>query len=291
MMSKPFSVHRLVVALSITAIIFVVQLVGALFSGSLALLSNAGHLFTDVGSLSMALYAAKIEGRGPTEQLSYGFGRSGIVAAFVNGLVLAGIGAALVITGFFRLFRPSPVQTGTMILATIIALVLNIGQSRLLAGHPHEDFNRQSVYWHAVGDSMSSVGILAAAIAIRWTGWTGWDALAATVVGLFILWSSYKTGRPSLLALMEATPATQQISAIRATFLVHPQVADVHHLHVWALAPRYHALSAHVRVHAQTIREGQRIIDELQSQLAQQHHIQHVTIQLEADNHPSEDHE
>jgi cobalt-zinc-cadmium efflux system protein len=290
-MSEPSAARRLIAALVITAVIFTVQLLGALFSGSLALLSNAGHLFTDVGSLTVALYAAKIERRSPTEQLSYGFGRSGIVAAFVNGLVLGGIGAALVITGVFRLFRPTPVQTGPMIVATAIALILNILQSRLVFSHHGEDFNRQSVYWHTIGDSLSSLGILIAALAIRWTGWTGWDALAAITVGAFILWSSYKIGRPSVLALMEATPATQQTSAVRATLLAHPQVADVHHLHMWLLAPGYHALSVHVRVYVQTIREGQHVIAELQSLLSQNHHIQHVTIQLETDNHPIESHQ
>lgn len=229
--------RRLLLSLVITALIFVIQLIGALFSGSVSLLSNAGHLFTDVGSTAVALYAAKVEGNEPTDRLSYGYGRSGIVAAFVNSMLLAAIGVALLIASVFRLLHPERVNVGTMIWVTLAALVLQIIQTRVLHTHDHQDVNRPSVYWHAVGDSLSSLGILLAALIIRWTRWPGWDAIAALVVGLVILWSSYRVSWPSLLALMEAAPDALPIENIETTLKSHSEVADVHHIHVWSLAP------------------------------------------------------
>lgn len=288
-MEHEASHRRLILVLAVTAVIFLVQLVGALFSGSLSLLSNAGHLFTDIGSIGVALYAAKIQNHDPTEQLTYGFGRSGTVAAFVNGLVLAAIGLALIITSVFRLVHPSRVNVSIMIVVTMAALALNIVQVVIVRTHDAEDLNRQSVYWHALGDSLSSLGILLAAVLIQLTGWFGWDPTAALVVGLIILWSSYKVGRPSLLTLMEAVPEAHNMQQIEATMRLNPTVEDVHHIHVWSLAPGYHALSAHVRVHSESIREGQAVITTITETLRETHGIHHVTIQLEADSHEQDD--
>ncbi len=279
-------IRQLVWALMGTGIIFLLQLVGALMSGSLSLLSNAGHLFTDVGSMGLALYAAKIGQNRPTEQLSYGYSRSGIVAAFVNGMILAAIAIALILSGIYRLFHPSPVHVPIMLVVTAVTLVLNLAVTWMLHP-PHEshDVNRWGVYWHALGDALSSVGILAAALLIHLTAWLGWDALAAIAVGVLIVVASYRVGRPSLRILMEAAPEGAQFEDIRSTFLAHPQVHDVHHLHVWSISPDYHVLSAHVRVATGSIREGQHIVEQLSLSLKEEHHIQHVTIQVESDRH------
>ncbi len=285
MMTSNAAVRQFVWALALSGLVFLIQLVGALYSGSLSLLSNAGHLFTDVGSLGLALYAAKVGQNPPTEQLSYGYGRSGILAAFVNGLVLAGVAAALIVAGVFRLAHPQPVHSTIMIAVTVVTLVLNLTVTRTLHADHDPDVNRRAAYWHALGDSLSSVGILAAALLIHWTHWPEWDSLAAIAVGLFILWSSWAAGRPSLLILMEAAPAGARPEDVRALMLQHPAVHDVHHVHVWSLAPGYHALSAHVRLETDTIREGQRVIEELSQSLKESHHIDHVTIQIEAEAH------
>lgn len=283
------SVHHLVWALGLTGAIFILQLVGALLSGSLSLLSNAAHLFTDAGSLGLALYAAKVGQNRATDQLSYGYSRGGIVAAFVNGLILAGIGLALMISSVYRLFRPAPVDAPLMLLVTLVTLALNLVSTWILHPPPSSrDINRWGVYWHALGDSVSSLSIVLAALLIEWSGWTGWDPLAALAVGIFILWASWKTGRPSLRILMEAAPEGARVDEIRQTFLNHPAVEDVHHVHVWSISPELHALSAHVRLATPTIREGQRIIEQLSNDLALHHDIHHVTIQLEADQHPDE---
>lgn len=280
------AVRQLTGALVITGVVFLVQLIGALLSNSLSLLSNAGHLFTDAGSMGLALYAAKIGQSPPTERLSYGYSRSGIVAAFVNGLILASVGLALVVSSLYRLMYPSPVKATLMLEVTVITLLLNLLTTWILHPHPQSrDLNRRGVYWHALGDSLSSIGILVAALLIDWTGWTGFDAVAALAVGLFILWASWKTGRQSLHILMEATPEGAKLDEIRQTFLNHPAVEEVHHLHVWSISPDLHALSAHVRLATLSIREGQRVIEDLTMALADGHDIQHVTIQLEADRH------
>lgn len=281
--------NRLVATLVLTGVIFALQLVGALASGSLSLLSNAGHLFTDVGSLGVALYAAKIQDNQPTTQLSYGFGRSGTVAAFVNGLVLAAIGIALIVTSTFRFFHPIKVHVGIMIWVTLITLLLNLVEVTLVRKPDVEDFNQKSVYWHVLGDSLSSLGILVAALMIRLTGWPGWDPAAALVVGVIILWSSYRIARPSVLTLMEAVPEAHKLADVESTMRQHSSVMDVHHIHLWSLAPGYHALSAHVRIQAESIQEGQAVIRELTKTLSQSHGIQHVTIQMEADPHPDDD--
>lgn len=268
-----------------TAAIFVLQIVGALASRSLSLLSNAAHLFTDVGALGLALYAAKIGQNRPTEQLSYGYSRGGIVAAFVNGLILAAIAVTLVVTSVFRLFHPVSVNAPIMLIVTGLTLILNLLVTWLLHPHNHNDLNRQGVFWHAIGDTVSSIGILIAATLILVTRWDGWDPLAALLVGFFILWSSYRIARPTIRILMEAAPENTRLDEIRQTFLDQDLVVDVHHLHVWSITPDYHVLSAHVRLKTLSIREGQQIINDLGHMLEQRHNINHTTIQIEADDH------
>ncbi|NMP21055.1 cation diffusion facilitator family transporter [Sulfobacillus harzensis] len=282
--------RQLIWALLLTGAIFVLQLVGALMSQSLSLLSNAGHLFTDLGSIGLALYAAKVGQHRPTQELSYGYSRSGIVAAFVNGLILAAIAIALMISSIYRFIRPAPVNASVMLVVTIITLGLNLATSWVL--HPPQksrDINRWGVYWHALGDAFSSLGILLAALLIDETGWNGWDPVAALAVGLFILWASWKTARPSLRILMEATPEGTRLDEIRQTFLSHPDVNDVHHLHVWSISPELHALSAHIRLGTTSIRDGQRVIEQLNHDLAAHHDIHHVTLQIEAEQHDDPD--
>lgn len=284
------STRALTIALALTAGVFLTQFVGGLYTNSLSVLSNAGHLLTDIGSMGLALYAAKIEHNEPTSLHSYGYLRSGIVAAFVNALVLAAIAIALVISGLMRLLHPVSVHATGMLWVAAIALIFNLATGIFLHEHDAHDLNRQGAFWHVVGDALSSVGIIVAALLIRTTHWLGWDPMASIFIGLVVGRAAYQVARPSLNILMEATPTGVHPDSVEASLRSHQAVEEVHHVHVWSLTPEYHALSAHVRLTNMSIREGQMVIHAMERTLKEEFNIQHVTIQIETEQHDDEDH-
>ncbi|MDA8193051.1 MAG: cation diffusion facilitator family transporter [Thermaerobacter sp.] len=287
LIKNPF--RRLVVVLILTMIVFAVQFIGGVATNSLSLLANAGHFLGDIGSATLALVAARLEKQRPTQAHSYGYGRSGTVAAFINALMLGAIGVSMIVTGLLRLFHPVAVTTGPILIIGLIGLAFNLLSTLILHQGDHSDLNLRAMFAHAASDAAASLAIVVAAWLIERTGWTGWDPLTAALIGLAIGHMAWRVARPSLRVLMEATPEGLDPETIRQTILTDPAVDEVHHLHVWSLGPRYHALSAHVRLRDMSIREGQSVIDTVETILAEQYHIHHVTIQIETDQHPQSD--
>lgn len=235
--------------------------------------------------MGLALFAARVEPRQPTPEHSYGYVRSGIVAAFVNALVLSAIALSLIATGLMRLFHPVTVDATPVIWLAAISLAFNFAGGLVLHDHDGHDLNVRAMFWHVVGDALGSLAILVAAILLKVTHWAGWDPVAAILIGLVIAQAAYQVVRPSVRILMEGTPEGIDPETVRRMMMADPAVDEVHHLHVWSLGPHYHALSAHVRLRNMSIREGQGVIDNLEDMLGREYEIRHVTIQLEADQH------
>ena len=279
---------KLKISLLVTGVVFAVELVGGIAVDSLSVISNAGHMLVDIGALALSFWASGTEHTLPNSQHSYGYGRSGIVAALVNALVLGAVGLSITVTGAIRLFYPTPARTGPMIALAALALALNLATALYLHRHAAHDLNVKSVFWHVAGDAMGSLGIIVAALAIRLTGWPGWDPIAAIFIGLIIAGSAYRVGRSSIHILMEAAPAELDPVAIVAAIGRLPAVDEVHHLHIWSLVPGYHALSAHVRTSNISLREAQTVLRTIEVLLQNQFNISHVTLQLETDMHDDE---
>lgn len=285
----PSAENRLKTALVVQLAVFLSQAAGGAVAHSLALYANAGHLAADMGSIGLAYLAARWEDNPPHGRHSYGYRRGAIVAALLNAAFLMVLGASLVVLGVLNAFplhlHPRPAQPLVMLLAAGAAFVFNLALSGLLDRHRHDDLNVRSVFWHVLGDSLGSLAVVLAALAMRWTGWNGWDGLAAAAVGLLMTAGALGIGRHAVEILMEATPRQLDAGAIQTAMESVPGVNEVHHLHIWALAPRYYALSAHLQVSATDLREAQATVDRVQALLAERFHIGHTALQVETPEH------
>lgn len=266
-------------ALALTAIFCVVEFVGGWLSNSLALLSDAVHMLTDVGALALGLFAIWVAGRPATDSKTFGYHRAEILAALANGVAL-GI-AVLFILGeaWERLHDPTPVRTGGMMVVAGAGLVVNIVCARLLAPGEAASLNRRAAFLHVISDLLGSLGALIAGAVIAITGWAGADSLAAALISLLILFSAWQLVRESLDVLMEAVPSHIDLEQLRDAMAAVPGACRVHDLHVWTLTTGRYALAAHVVVDAAA--DGETVLETMRDLLAHRFQVHHVTIQLE----------
>ncbi|MCY0884341.1 MAG: cation diffusion facilitator family transporter [Firmicutes bacterium] len=282
------SARRLGWALTLTLAAALAQALGGWWAHSLALWSNAGHLLSDGMALALGFWAARVEDAPPTQRLSYGYHRSGIIAGFLNALLLGLIGATLVGEGAVHVLRPEAVDPGPVAALAAGAIGFGLLITWVLSPTAGRDLNVRALFLHAFWDTVGSAGIVLAALLVALTRWGGWDALAAAGIGLAVLHAAWSVGRDSLNILMEGVPAGLDPAAVRAAMREVEGVEEVHHLHLWALKPGFPALSAHVRVTAAALAAdgGQAVLGRLQDLLDHRFGITHVTLQLEAGNGP-----
>lgn len=267
-------------AFAVTALLLLIKVAGGVLTGSMALLSDAAHSLTDVLALAFSYWAVKMAGKPPTPSRTYGYHRVGILTALGNSLLLILLSAALLYESFTLLLHPLPVRAPLMLAVSLVSLLIN----GLLAGqlaHGTSDLNVKSAWLHIVGDAASSLGVLLAAGLILWTGQTFWDPLAGILISLVILRSTYQIVRETLDILMEGTPPDLDLEALVHSMEDVPGVEGVHHVHVWSLAPGRIALSGHLILADCPIREGERIVDQVDRVLASRFHIAHSTLQVE----------
>lgn len=270
--------RRLVLALSLTSIFVVVEVVGGLMANSLALLADAGHMLTDAAALALALFAGWFSRQPATPEKTYGYLRWEVLAAFINGAALLVVSAGIVWEAISRLARPEPVGDQTMLTVGALGLLINLICAWLLhAGHTH-NMNVRGAYLHVMGDLLGSVATIVAALAIRATGWLIVDPVASLVVTLLIVRSAWRLVRESVDVLLEATPSHIDIGDVRTSISGIAGVEDVHDLHVWTLSSGVLAMSAHATVpehlhHATVLSETQRRMASFG--------IHHVTLQIE----------
>ena len=275
--------HSLGAAAAVTIAFALVEALGGWWTGSLALLSDAGHMFTDAGALILGALAAWIARRPPSQRHSYGLGRAEVVAAMVNATVMLGIVAAIAYESFLRLKEPTPVNGTVAAFIAAVGLVVNLWVMRRLAPH-HHDMNARAARLHVVGDVLGSIAALVSGAVIAATGWTLIDPLASLAICVLIAVSAVRLMRESLHALMEGVPHNLSVEAIGAEMARVEGVLSVHDLHVWTLSGSRTALSAHVVV--RSFREWDRMLVDLQHRLHDAFGIDHVTLQPESTTRP-----
>jgi len=226
----------------------VVELVAGLISGSLALVADAGHMLTDVGALGLSLFTAMLARRPADPKRTYGYLRWEILAALVNGAALFGLAAWVVIEAVGRISHPHQIQTGILLVVAAIGLVVNLISLRVLHGSQHGSLNVRAAYLHVLGDALGSVGVLAAAVLIRFTGWTLADPLVSILLSLLILAGAWRLLKESTDILLEAVPAHLSLEAVRDRMLQVGGVRTVHDLHVWTVTSGVVAMSGHAVV-------------------------------------------
>jgi cobalt-zinc-cadmium efflux system protein len=272
---------RLLTTLGVTAAFLVVEVLGAVWTGSLALLADAGHMLTDVGGLALALFAIWIAGRPPTPAKSYGYYRAEILAALVNALVLLAVAGAILVEAYRRLGAPPDVLGGPMLAIAIVGLVANLGCAWLLHADAGTSLNVRGAYLHVLGDALSSVGVVVAAAVVVATGSTVADPLASVAIALIIVPRTWGLLRQAVNVLLEGTPTHLDVGEIEAAIRRVPGVRRVHDLHVWTLTSGREAMSAHVVV--EDVGASDRLLRELHAVLHARFGIDHTTIQLETE--------
>jgi cobalt-zinc-cadmium efflux system protein len=263
-------------ALALTAGFAVVEAVGGWLAGSLALLSDAGHMVTDAVSLGLALFAQWISRRPPSRRASYGYARAEVLAAFVNALVLLAVVVFIAIEAVRRLLVPQPVAGGVVLAIAFVGLLVNLVAAWFLS-HAGSSLNARGALLHVLSDMLGSVAALVAGAVIVFTGWMPIDPILSLAVSLLILRSTWRLLAQSTGVLMEGVPAYVDYEAVGRALTRLPGIAAVHDLHVWQMTSDRAALSAHLLIREpeqwpQTLAAAQRL-------LAERFHIDHVTLQ------------
>jgi cobalt-zinc-cadmium efflux system protein len=281
--------RKLLIATIFTATFVVVELAVGLISNSLALVGDSIHNFTDALALMLALWAVKIGRRPATPAKSYGYHRAGVLVAFINAGTLVALTIYLLVEAWRRVQSPSGVDSGAMLWTAGIAIVLNTVISISLHEEGKSDLTVRSAVLHMTGDALSAVGILIAAVVIRYTGATIADPLVTILIAGLILWSSWGILRETVNLLLEGTPSGIDPQAVARDLASQEGVNGVHHLHIWAIAPRRPALSCHLMLGDVSLRNAGEIVQRVTSMLTLNYQISHTTIQIEYALCPAED--
>ncbi len=266
-------------ALALTTIFLVAELIGAYVFNSLALLSDAAHMFTDSAALAIALAAVKIGQRPADEQRTFGYRRFEILAAAFNALLLFAVAGYVLWEGIARFFEPVEVQSTGMLIVAVIGLVVNFISMRLLSAGKDQSLNVKGAYLEVWADMLGSLGVIVGAGVIMATGWQWVDPLVAIAIGLWVLPRTWILLKDTSQILLEGVPRGVSLKEVRSAIASTPGVAGVHDLHVWSLTSDDHSLSTHVQLQDGADFEAVRIA--VAAMLHDRFEIQHATIQVE----------
>jgi cobalt-zinc-cadmium efflux system protein len=272
---------RLSATLALTCGFLVVEVAGALWSGSLALLADAGHMLADAAGLGLALFAIWVAGRPPTPAKTYGYYRAEILAALVNAIVLLAVAAGILLETYRRVLAPPDILGGPMLAVAAVGLAVNLACAFLLHGDAASSLNVRAAYLDVLGDALSSLGVVIAAAVVIATGWTLADPLVSGAIALVIVPRTWRLLRQAVNVLLEGTPAHLDLHEIEEAMRLVPGVRRVHDLHVWTLTSGREAMSAHAVV--DDVRESERLLETLHAVLHARFGIDHTTIQLETE--------
>lgn len=275
---------RLLSAAGLTVAFLILEVIGSIWTGSLALLADAGHMLTDVAGISLSLLAIWFASKPPTPMNTYGYVRLEILAALANGVLLLSMAAFILYEAYRRIWSPPDILAGPMLAIAIVGLGVNLTSMWLLHKGADESLNLRGAYLEVLGDAIASLGVIVAALLIQWTRWTLADPLISGAIGLFILPRTWTLIKQAVQILMEGVPPHLNVREIETAMRNSHGVRDVHDLHVWTLTSGKEAMSAHVLV--DDLPDGQHIQSDLQQLLRQRFAIKHTTLQLESDRSP-----
>jgi cobalt-zinc-cadmium efflux system protein len=275
---------RLLLAFGLLGALFVVEVAAAVWTSSLALLSDAGHMLTDVAGIGMALAAIHLADRGTTrDHRTFGLYRLEILAALANSVLLFGVALWVLVEAVRRLDDPVEVLSGPMLVVALAGLAVNVGAFLLLREGSGESVNLEGAYLEVMADLIGSIGVVLAAIVIGVTGWEWVDPVVGVAIGVFILPRTWRLASKALRILLQAAPVGMDVAAIAADLGAITGVVDVHDLHVWTLTSEMEVATAHVMVADGTDQHG--VLDRARVVLRDKHGIEHATLQVEPADH------
>jgi len=268
-------------AIILTAVTLLAEAFGGWWTNSLALLSDAAHVFMDLFALALSLTAIYLANRPADDERTYGWHRAEVFASLINGTTLLIIGFGILHEAWQRFASPEAVKSKEMFVIAVIGLVMNLIAAKKLHGHSHDDLNVRSAFLHVIGDAIASVGVIIGGLIMLYTDWFVIDAIISGVIALIIGWGSIRIIRESAHILLEGVPRGISVADIVEQMRAVDGVNDVHHLHVWSICSHISALSAHVDILPDyRLRQGE-IIGEIEQMLDQDYHITHSTLQGE----------
>ena len=272
---------RLRLALVLTAIVLVVEVIGGLWAHSLALLSDAGHVVTDLVVLALSTFALRQVQRPASPRRTFGYQRVGILVALLNALLLGAIVVGIVVEALHRLQNPSAVRGGVMAAAAVLGLGISLAIARSL--QPMEgDLTVRSALMHIWDDAWASAGIFVAGPLIAFSGWLAIDPLLSLGIAALIAWSAWRVLAAAIDILLESTPSDLRTDMVVTAVKRVPGVRDLHDLHIWSLGAQSRAMSAHLLIDDQRVTQAQDILAEVREVLAHEFEIEHTTIQFES---------
>jgi cobalt-zinc-cadmium efflux system protein len=284
--------RRLTVVLAITVTVLVVEVVGAVVSGSLALLADAGHGLTDAAGLTLALAATVMSQRPATARRTWGYRRAEVLGAAAQAAVLLAVGVYVLVEGVRRLVEPPEVTSTPMLVFGAVGLAGNLIGMAVLASARKHSLNMRAAFLEVVNDALGSVAVLVAAALIAWQGWLRADAVASLLIGLLILPRTWTLLRETVDVLLESTPRGLDLDGVRARLLAMEHVRGVHDLHATQVAANLPVLTAHVVVEDSCFHDAHLpgLLDELQQCLADEYDVEHSTFQFERAEHAGHEH-
>lgn len=270
---------RLKIALGLTLVYMLAEVVGSYITGSLALFADAGHMLTDAGAMALTLFAFWFATRPASASKTYGYYRLEILAAFINGVTLVLIALWIFYEAWQRLADPPPIASLEMTAIAVGGLVINLIAAWLLHGGHQDNLNMRGAWLHVMGDALGSVAAIIAGVLMYTKGWYQADPIVSVVIGVIIIYGSWKLIRESVNVLLEGTPAHIDLGEVEKSILATDGVDNVHDLHIWTITSGMEALSAHV-IHATDIKQAD-LLKALRAKLHDTFGIDHLTIQME----------
>lgn len=270
-----------------TLALVVVEFVAGTMGHSIALVSDGVHNLTDLPTILISWIAVRLSERPPTAEKTYGYHRSGILAAFVNAILLILVAVYILFESYQRLRRPVEVRTTLMLWVAVLALCVN-GAITLGLVSGRKDLNLRSILIHNFGDALSNIAIFVGALAIRWTGVRWMDPAIGMAIGIMVLWSAAGVLRESSHILLEGLPRNLKLDSVAQTILSVDNVKEVHDIHIWTIGTDLQAISCHVRIPDMHMEDSERILMAIRERLASSFHITHTTIQFERAGLPHE---
>jgi cation diffusion facilitator family transporter len=279
--------RRLAVVLGLTLAVLAAEVVGAVLSGSLALLADAGHMATDAAGLALALAAVSLAQRPARGRRTFGWQRVEILAAVANGLLLLAVAGYVLVEAIRRIGRPPEIGYGLMLVVASVGLVVNLVSMALLHRGRDDSLNVRGAYLEVLADALGSVAVIVAAVVIATTGWTPADIVASVVIGCLVVPRAWHLLREALDVLLEAAPRGVDLADVRTHILGVDGVVGVHDLHAWTITSGLPVLSAHVVItdEALVAGHGGRVLDALCACLGDHFDVEHCTFQLESEAH------
>lgn len=279
---------RLWIAFGLTSTFMVVEVVGGLWTGSLALISDAMHMMTDAIALLLALIAIRAGRKAADLMRTYGYARFEILAAAVNALVLLGVAFYILYEAYRRLDAPPDIQSGGMLVVAIAGLVINLVSMRLLAGAKDESLNVKGAYLEVWADMLGSVAVIAGAVIIWLTGWRWVDSALAVAIGFMVFPRTWVLLRECINLLLEGVPPGMSLSAVRDTIVQTPGVADAHDIHLWAITQKQPLLTGHVVLREGA--DGESVRLDIEQRLQEGFDLHHTTLQMERTDRSEQEH-